>query len=129
MQGLPNDIIMNIIQLADGGRFEHKKKMRKIFSQITNNEPIYRYEDGCGEMCPYFWYEEVSHIRNQAPFHPRYYDPVTRLPNWGWNERFENREKLWSCLYRRGRDIPTDEEDYDPHSEDEYVNNYSTDDD
>ena len=102
MQGLPNDIIMNIIQLADGGRFEHERKMRKIFSQITNNEPIYWYPDGNEEMCPYFWYEEANHMRNLAG-----------------RCVFSGGGGLWCNSYRRGRDIPTDDEEYTD-DEDDY---------
>jgi hypothetical protein len=56
---LPNDIIMDIIQIADGGLHTHKTKMKTIFRQIIGTEAVLWYEDGCipPNTCPMFWYE------------------------------------------------------------------------
>ena len=47
MTKLPNEIIMNIIRMADGGLNTHKNKMNVIFEQIRGVEAIYWYEDDC----------------------------------------------------------------------------------
>ena len=47
MTKLPNEIIMNIIRMADGGLNTHKTKMNVIFEQIRGVEAIYWYEDDC----------------------------------------------------------------------------------
>jgi hypothetical protein len=59
MSLLPNDIIMNIIQIADGGLHTHKKNMKTIFRQVINMEAVFWYEDGCipPNNCPMYWSE------------------------------------------------------------------------
>jgi hypothetical protein len=57
-QHLPNELIMRIIREADGGRHTHKKKMKENFEMILGIRPIYYYEDGCGNQCPQFVYED-----------------------------------------------------------------------
>ena len=55
MENLPHDIIMNIIRIADGGKYTHKRKMKHTFDIIVNNAPVYYYEDGGGRKdCPMF---------------------------------------------------------------------------
>jgi len=58
---LPNDIIMRIIREADGGRNTHKKKMNDIFEQILGTRPIYYYEDGEGNQCPQYVWEDFGY--------------------------------------------------------------------
>ena len=55
MNNLPNDIIMNIIRIADGGKYTHQRKMKSTLNIILNVEPAYYYEDGEGRTdCPMF---------------------------------------------------------------------------
>ena len=54
---LPNNLIMDIIQTADGGLYTHKLKFHLILRQINNDCPIYWYKDGMGNDCPQ-WFQE-----------------------------------------------------------------------
>lgn len=55
MENLPNDIIMKIIRIADGGKYTHQQKFKSSLNIILNNDPVYFYEDGEGNKdCPMF---------------------------------------------------------------------------
>ena len=62
MESLPNDLIMRIIREADGGRFTHAMKMKEVFQVIEGVRPMYYYEDGCGNQCPQYVYEDFMLI-------------------------------------------------------------------
>ena len=57
MTKLPNNIIMNIIRMADGGLNTHKNKMNVIFEQIIGKRPVHWFEDGCvpPNLCPNYF--------------------------------------------------------------------------
>tara|TARA_R110002012_G_scaffold238140_1_gene411915 strand:+ start:63 stop:296 length:234 start_codon:yes stop_codon:yes gene_type:complete len=55
---LPNNLIMDIIRMADGGLYTHKKKLNIILQQIHNKIPIYYYKDGMGNDCPQYFGED-----------------------------------------------------------------------
>jgi len=58
---LPNDLVMDIIKLADGGLTTHKGKFNIILQQIIGQLPIYQYEDGAGNTdCPMYVWEEFG---------------------------------------------------------------------
>ena len=62
---LPNDIIMSIIRLADGGHHTHKTLMSGAFDMITGDSPISFFEDGAGNTdCPFFIWEskQCGHV-------------------------------------------------------------------
>tara|TARA_R110000772_G_scaffold114_1_gene578 strand:+ start:49 stop:426 length:378 start_codon:yes stop_codon:yes gene_type:complete len=64
MPKLPNDIIMNIIRMADGGLNTHKTKMKSIFDQFNllgEDNPIHpSYWENLFRNVPTFYGEECN---------------------------------------------------------------------
>ena len=64
---LPNNLIMDIIRMADGGLQTHKKKLHVILQQFRNEIPIYEYEDGAGNTdCPMYIWEQFDGARSES---------------------------------------------------------------
>ena len=87
MTKLPNNIIMNIIRMADGGLNTHKTNMKSIFEQVIGKRPVHWFEDGCvpPNLCPMFLYEG-GYLRDTE-----YWD--TLIGNYGENPDSESEEE------------------------------------
>ena len=60
---LPNDIIMNIIKMADGGLNAHKKKMIPVFKQLDAKIAFLELVRYFKDLCYNEKWDEVSNFR------------------------------------------------------------------